>query len=144
MDSFDSVAPLWDFSQAPTSFSQLGDDDFLALLQKQFNPDIGTTALNSLGSLHDGVDPSKLSNLPPPAPPPPLSDDSSPSPPSMHSVNDSISSCRQSGTYAAGDGDSDDHALKRKASDEDLEEGPSHKTQHTGQSSSNLISVLSS
>ncbi|THH13203.1 hypothetical protein EW146_g6988 [Bondarzewia mesenterica] len=137
MEGFDAVAPLWDFSQTPTSFSQLGDDDFLALLQKQFESDAGndhTNPLNIPTIPHDGVDPSKLTRLPPPAPPPPLSDDSSsPSPPSVHSAQDSSSSRRQSGVYAnsTAEAESEEHLLKRKASDDDLGEGPSHKSQHT-------------
>ncbi|KAI0063146.1 hypothetical protein BV25DRAFT_1837876 [Artomyces pyxidatus] len=129
MDSFN--APLWDFSQSPASFSQLADDDFLALLQKQFTPDVGASPLGALSIPLGGVDPSKLTSMPLPVPPPPLSDDSSPSPPSM---NDLGSSRRQSGTYSIHEGG--DEQLKRKASDEDFEEGPSHKTPHLAKKNS--------
>ncbi|TFY57565.1 hypothetical protein EVG20_g8492 [Dentipellis fragilis] len=125
MEGFDLGAPLWDFSSNPHSLATLADDDFLALLQKQFTPDIGATGVDPLAFSHDGVDPTKLSNLPPPGPPPPLSDDSSPSPPS---INES-GSRRQSAIYSNGVDSGDDH-LKRKASEEDFEEGPSHKTPH--------------
>ncbi|KAI0321140.1 hypothetical protein OF83DRAFT_1081174 [Amylostereum chailletii] len=109
--------PLWDFSQAPATYSQLADDDFLALLQKQFSSEI--TPVTAIGIPHDGIDPAKLTTLSAP-PPPPLSTDSSPSP---SSANDN--SRRESASFDSGPGED---ALKRKASDEDLEEGPSHKT----------------
>lgn len=100
--------PLWDLSQA-TSFSQIADDDFLALLQKQFPT--GNVATNY--DYTDGINPQNISRYSLPSLSPP-SDDSSPSP--------------------IGDGGSDgggDPVLKRKASDEDFEEGPSQKSQHT-------------
>lgn len=126
MQGFDSITPLWDFSQSdPSHFANLADDDFLAMLSKQFGTDasLPNQSLDSFTLPESAIDPSKLTNLPAPVPPPPLSDDSSPSPPSM---NDS-GSRRQSAVY----GDDREDSLKRKASDdEDFEEGPSHKNPH--------------
>ncbi|KAJ7226107.1 hypothetical protein GGX14DRAFT_423887 [Mycena pura] len=113
MESYaDISSPLWDLSQA-TSFSQLPDDDFLALLQKQF-PSNPVPYSADFSALTGGINPQNisrysLSSLTPP------SADSSPSPP------------QESGSKSP----EDEHDLKRKASDDDLEEGPSHKAQHT-------------
>lgn len=112
MESFGAIdsTPLWDLSHA-TSFSQIADDDFLALLQKQFPT--GNAATNY--DYTDGINPQNISRYSLPSITPP-SEDSSPSPPNMN-----------------GDGGSDgggDPVLKRKASDEDFEEGPSQKSQH--------------
>ncbi|KAF8213750.1 hypothetical protein K438DRAFT_1565466 [Mycena galopus ATCC 62051] len=115
MDTYSSdISPLWDLSQA-SSFSQLPDDDFLALLQKQF-PSNGAFAADFAAMNGNGVNPQTISRYPLPSLTPP-SEDSSPSPP------------QQSGSKSP----DDDHDLKRKASDEDLdlEEGPSQKAQHT-------------
>ena len=109
----------WDFSQSPSA-SQLAENDFLALFQKQFDPDL--FAINAIP--HDGVDPTKISNLSAPAPPPPLSDDSSPSPPS---TTDHLSSSRRQSTNSTNEQDSPE--LKRKASDDGLDdESPTQKT----------------
>lgn len=138
MQGFDQVQPLWDFSQSdPSQFSTIPDDDFLALLSKQFGGD--SSPLPDQGipfTLPDSaVDPSKLSNLPAPAPPPPLSDDSSPSPPSMNESD----SRRHSAVYS----EEREDGLKRKASDEDFEEGPSHKNPHLAcEDPSSSLSVL--
>jgi AP-1-like factor len=113
---------LWDFSRSPSGFNQLADNDFLALLQKQLNnPD---PSPNPYPISHDGVDPSKITNLPTPAPPPPLSDDSSPSPPS---TTDHASSSRRQSTNSTAEPDT--HELKRKASVDAMEEeSPSQKS----------------
>jgi AP-1-like factor len=113
---------LWDFSRSPSGFNQLADNDFLALLQKQLNnPD---PSPNPYPISHDGVDPSKITNLPTPAPPPPLSDDSSPSPPS---TTDHASSSRRQSTNSTAEPDT--HELKRKASIDAMEEeSPSQKS----------------
>ncbi|KAF9455370.1 hypothetical protein BDZ94DRAFT_1230954 [Collybia nuda] len=113
MESFGAIesTPLWDLSHA-SSFSQIADDDFLALLQKQFPT--GNAATNY--DYTDGINPQNISRYSLPSITPP-SEDSSPSPPNMN-----------------GDGGNDegtDPVLKRKASDEDFEEGPSQKSQHT-------------
>ena len=116
-----STPSLWDFARTPSGFT-LPDNDFLALLEKQFNPD--TSSPNTYAVSPDGVDPSKITNLPAPAPPPPLSDDSSPSPPS---TTDRVSSSRRQSTNSAAEQDS--HELKRKASPDDMEEdSPSQKS----------------
>ncbi len=122
MDYNSASSPLWDFSQSPSAFSSLAENDFLALLQKQFDPDL--SAANPYSIPHDGVDPSKISNSTALAPPPPLSDDSSPSPPS---TNDHLSSSRRQSTNSANELDSPE--LKRKASDDALnEDSPTQKT----------------
>ncbi|KAG6845288.1 hypothetical protein H0H87_011439 [Tephrocybe sp. NHM501043] len=109
METFIDNTPLWDLTQA-TNFSQLADDDFLALLQKQFPS--GLTQQD--GTFVDGVNPQNISRYSLPTMTPP-SEDSSPSPPNM---NDS--------------GVNDDPALKRKASEGDFDdESPSSKSQHT-------------
>ncbi|KAJ7139494.1 hypothetical protein C8R44DRAFT_606621 [Mycena epipterygia] len=111
MEAYSDMSPLWDLSQA-SSFTQLPDDDFLALLQKQFpstpgpfSADFGTT---------NGVNPQTISRYSLPSLTPP-SEDSSPSPP------------QQSGSKSP----EDEHDLKRKASDDSLDEEPSQKSQHT-------------
>ncbi|KAJ6498001.1 hypothetical protein C8R47DRAFT_315670 [Mycena vitilis] len=113
MDSYSAGinSPLWDLSQA-SSFSQLPDDDFLALLQTQFPsaPDNYSADFSSM----KGVNPQTISRYPLPSLTPP-SEDSSPSPP------------QDSGSKSP----EDEHDLKRKASDDDFEEGPSSKSQHT-------------
>ncbi|KAJ7238998.1 hypothetical protein B0H12DRAFT_83239 [Mycena haematopus] len=113
MDTYTSdISPLWDLSQA-SSFSQLPDDDFLALLQKQFPTNQGAFSADFGGM--NGVNPQTISRYPLPTLTPP-SEDSSPSPP------------QQSGSKSP----DDDHDLKRKASEEDFDdEGPSQKAQHT-------------
>ena len=126
MNAFDPAnPPLWDFSAGQadyTALGQLGDDQFLDLLQRQFN---SNDAFN-VGPVVDavGVDPSKITALPQPGPPPPLSADSSPSPSSAN--EHSSASRRQSQSF-------DSHEVehhKRKApedEDDDEDEGPSHK-----------------
>jgi AP-1-like transcription factor len=111
--------PIWDLSQV-SSFSQLPDDDFLALLHKQFPSEQPATASFPLnGTTGFAVNPQSL-NTDAAAEMSPPSDDS-PSP------------------IDADDGGSDDQPdgkrQKRKADDEDFDEGPSPKTQHTGTSS---------
>ena len=125
---------FWDINaQQPDTFSALPDDDFLAFLQKQFPGAVGTNPPLSFSN-PDGVDPQSISTFPPPNVSPPSSD-SSPSPPSTH--NESSLSRRQSGVFnnAAGSGadsQQDDTSLKRKASiDNDNDDEPQHKTQHT-------------
>lgn len=113
METMHNMSPMVNFSQA-SSFSQLPDEDFLALLQKEF-PN-GSYDFSS-------INPQNILNYPLPTLTPP-SEDSSPSPPSTN--NDSTSPTQA-------DDDGVDQVLKRKASDEDLEEGPSQKNQHTRQ-----------
>ncbi|KAF9042066.1 hypothetical protein BJ165DRAFT_1349276 [Panaeolus papilionaceus] len=122
--SYPQVSQLWDLS---SNNPQIQEQDFLALLQKQFptGPD-GTLAY--LSGYADGVNPQNLSSLPLPTFTPP-SEDSSPSPPSNN--ENSMD-------------DYNEHALKRKASDDDLSDGPSAKTQHTDRKSSSNATASSS
>ncbi|KAJ8520370.1 hypothetical protein ONZ45_g2817 [Pleurotus djamor] len=96
------------------NFSQVPDEDFLALLQKEF-PHGGAYDFN-------GINPQSILNYPLPTLTPP-SEDSSPSPPSAHDES--------SNSPNADNDDNPESALKRKASDEDFEAGPSSKSQHT-------------
>ncbi|KAH0838716.1 hypothetical protein J3R83DRAFT_7046 [Lanmaoa asiatica] len=106
--NYPSLNSLWDISQAPSQFSQLPDDDFLALLRKQFSADPSVNPQ----SVQDGRQS-------------PLSDDSSPSPAS----NTDAASRRHS--LLTRTNDAEDAPLKRKASSDDIEPGPSSKNQHT-------------
>ncbi|KAG6919486.1 hypothetical protein DXG01_005745 [Tephrocybe rancida] len=109
MEAYIDNTPLWDLAQA-SNFSQLADDDFLALLSKQF-------PTPQDGGFVDGVNPQNISRYSLPTMTPP-SEDSSPSPPNL---NDS-----------GGNDDLGDPALKRKASEGDFDdESPSSKSQHT-------------
>lgn len=125
MNAFDPVnPPLWDFSAGHadyTALGQLGDDQFLDLLQRQFN---AQDAFNPVPPVVDAVDPSKISALPQPGPPPPLSADSSPSPSSAN--EHSSTSRRQSQSFDSAD---IEHHKRKAPEDEDDEddEGPSHK-----------------
>ncbi|KAK7059221.1 DNA-binding transcription factor yap1 [Paramarasmius palmivorus] len=121
MESYADITPLFDLGQA-TNFSQLPDDDFLALLQKQFpGANQGTQFLSGFG---DGVNPQSLSQFSMPSTISPISDDSSPSPPNAN---------KSDGNKRSPEGmdEPTESALKRKASDDDFEEGPSQKNQHT-------------
>ena len=121
-----NMTPFWDLSQA-SQFSQLPDDDFLALLQKQFPAVGGDLAANNTFD-RDSVNPRNVTSFPPPTFSPP-SEESSPSPPS--SSKDS--------TDGRNEEELGETPLKRKASQDDLDnQGPSHKTQHTGRRSSRL------
>lgn len=122
MESYPAVAPLWDLSQA-SSFSQLPDDDFLALLEKQFSAN-NNEGFNP-GVFDAGINPLNIQSLDGPSPP---SDDSSPSPASIN--NDSSS--RGESSRPRADTDGDDSILKRKASDDSMDNGPNQKNQHTG------------
>ena len=130
MESYIGMDNFWDMNHNPSSFSTIGEDDFLALLQKQFptngNPfDIPPP---------DGIDPLNLNNLPVQNPTPP-STDSSPSPPSTN--QEPAMSRRHSGAFSstsptATESPADDPMLKRKASDEQMSDEPTMKTAHTG------------
>lgn len=134
MDSFGSLDNFWDISQHPSSFPTLAEDDFLALLQKQF-PTSNLFELNPA----DGIDPINISSLPLPNPTPP-STDSSPSPPSVN--QEPTLSRRQSGVFSSGAHRSleEDSSLKRKASSESIDDEPMHKNAHTGMSLSHVVS----
>ena len=122
MDAYPGVTPLWDLSQA-TTFSQLPDDDFLALLQKQFP---GSADFNT-GVFQGGINPQEIQPFSLPGLSPP-SDDSSPSPQSGNQERDDGSRSRS--RHRSGSQD-DDPMLKRKASDDSLDEEPNQKNQHT-------------
>ncbi|VDC01968.1 unnamed protein product [Peniophora sp. CBMAI 1063] len=130
MNAYDPASqPLWDFGSAGqadySALGQLGDDQFLDLLQRQFNPD----AFNPVPPVVDAVDPSKISALPQPGPPPPLSADSSPSPSSAN--EHSSASRRQSQSFD----NADTERNKRKApvdDDDDDDDEPSHKNAKKG------------
>ena len=66
------VAQLWDFSH-PSNFSQLPEDDFIALLHKQYPPSSTSSTISN--------------HLVSPGPP---SEDSSPSPPNSHNDPDDL------------------------------------------------------
>lgn len=117
---FPTMNNFWDLSQTPSQFSQLGDEDFLALLQKQYPNTVPDTNATDVGA----VNPQNIQKPPLPGLTPP-SDDSSPSPPSINHPRS-----RHQSTYSRGN-DNEESALKRKASDDDMEEGPSSKNQHT-------------
>ena len=121
---FPSMNNFWDLSQTPSQFSQLADDDFLALLQKQYPNTLPEINSND----PSGVDPQAIQKSPLPGLTPP-SDESSPSPPSNNSIDGSRS--RRQSTFSRIN-DNDEPALKRKATDDAMQEGPSTKNQHTG------------
>ena len=81
------------------------------------------------------IDPQSLSRVPLPRPSAadsPPSDDSSPSPSNNTNEPSGSRSRRQSTIYGNDDdGHDDDPSLKRKASEEDLDDEPTHKSQHT-------------
>lgn len=139
MDPFANNVPLWDLSQS--TFPSLPDDDFLALLQKEFpNTNGGVPDFAALADLGadgtdgghadpDGINP-QLTALSVPLAgnqTPPLTDDSSPSPPASAQEPPSATSRRHSGSY-------DSDGLKRKASDDDLTDSGAHKHSHGGTS----------
>ncbi|KAH8120736.1 hypothetical protein DFH11DRAFT_1500160 [Phellopilus nigrolimitatus] len=129
MESFNASA-LWDLS-LPPSLPSLADDEFIALLQKQF----GANNAKEDSSPIVNIDPQNLSRVPPVRPiATPPSEDSSPSPPSASDLPTSRSR-RESGaygdeSYSRQSDREDDPDLKRKASEDDLEDEPSHKSQH--------------
>lgn len=110
--------PFWDISQTPMTLSQIADDDFLTLLQKQFPTDVQIPFDLSFPGYNNPavVNPQSLSDYPPPV--------SQPTPSSSDSGNSPISTTN----------DADDRSLKRKASDEKMDVEPASKTVHTGTS----------
>lgn len=133
MDAYPGVTPLWDLSQA-TTFSQLPDDDFLALLQKQFPS--STDFNSSTGVFQGGINPQEIHPFSLPGLSPP-SDDSSPSPQSGNQEQDGESRSR---SRHRSDSHDDDPMLKRKASDDSLDDEPNQKNQNTsGDKRSNNI-----
>ena len=110
--------PFWDISQTPTTLSQIADDDFLTLLQKQFPTDVQIPFDLSFPGYNNptAVNPQSLSDYTLPI--------SRPTPSSSDSGNSPISTTN----------DNDDRSLKRKASDEKMDVEPASKTAHTGTS----------
>ncbi|CAA7264676.1 unnamed protein product [Cyclocybe aegerita] len=115
MDTYPDVTPLWDLPHNQ-DFANLADSDFLALLQKQF-PSPNGAPLGFMGAYPDPLSiqngPYSLPSLTPP------SEDSSPSPPNSNNQD------------PPSEDNPEPAAPKRKASDDDLSEGPSQKAQHT-------------
>ncbi|KAI6022588.1 hypothetical protein EDC04DRAFT_2729282 [Pisolithus marmoratus] len=119
---------LWNLPSSSSQFSQMPQDEFLALLQKQFQPishelDTSTDSNKDRNTDPLSITELSLSGLTPPT------DDSSPSP-SANNV-DSLSRRQSQSSYhrhgenhAQGD---EMPALKRKASDDDLDEGHNSK-----------------
>ncbi|KAG6328401.1 hypothetical protein ID866_10688 [Astraeus odoratus] len=141
MSNYPGIHPIWNIEPTPSQFSQLPDDDFLALLEKQFP----RSMQHELTLSKDGdanINPQSINRLSLPGVSPP-SDESSPSP---SSNNTDPLSRRQSQSTSSRPGDNADEsmALKRKASDDDLVEGPSSKSKHAGPSSVLLVYALSS
>ncbi|EJD04473.1 uncharacterized protein FOMMEDRAFT_140417 [Fomitiporia mediterranea MF3/22] len=126
------AAPLWDLS-LPPSLPALADEEFIALLQKQFGANNGLSRIDDDKEAPPpttNINPQNLTRLPIPRPvDSPPSDDSSPSP---NEANVSRSR-RESGVFDLDDADGadEDPSLKRKAGEEDLGTEPSLKTQHT-------------
>jgi len=121
MNTFDIP---WDLSQ-PTTFSQLADDDFLALLQKQFPTANGglnmASAFSSAGN-NGAVNPQNLSGLQFGLNNNGSSTDTSPSPPS---ATEPSRRAQSNSSNIDDDGyGGQDSVLKRKASDDDFEDGP--------------------
>ena len=131
MTTFSNPDNLWDMS-LPPSLPSLADDEFLALLQKQF--DTNNDHLNKQQPVNipqtTNIDPASLRTFPhETSPSPPLSDDS-PSPPSARDLSRSR---RESGAF--GDANSsqqaaDDDNLKRKADEEEDDEDFDGKASH--------------
>lgn len=147
MQSFNDTNAVWDLS-LPQSLPSLADDEFIALLQKQFgvqpdqlNRDLFTPVKSASAVPPTNIDPQNLTNrLPtPPATSTPSSEESSPSPPSMPAESSTSASGtrskRHSEVYASerlNDKSGDDEpAPKRKADSEDLDDEPDPKSQHT-------------
>ncbi|KAI6128707.1 hypothetical protein EDD16DRAFT_1547674 [Pisolithus croceorrhizus] len=120
---------LWNLASTPSQFSQMPEDEFLALLQKQFQP-ISHELDTSTDSNKDGnTDPLSTTQLSLSGVSP-TTDDGSPSP-STNNV-DSLSRRQSRSSYlhqgdnhAQGD---ETPALKRKASDDDLDEEHNSKS----------------
>lgn len=113
-----SSMPFWDVSQTPMTLSQIADDDFLTLLQKQFPTDVQVPFDLSFPGYNNptAVNPQSLSDYAFPI--------SQSTPPSSDGGNSPVSTTN----------DNDDRSLKRKASDERMDVEPSPKAAHTGAS----------
>jgi len=138
--AFNTASSLWDLS-LPPSLPSLADDEFVALLQKQFGAGndgaIHVTDKQPPNGFSANINPQQLSRFPSAHDTSsPLSDDEEDSP-SPSSANGHTRSRKQSGATRerrrSGDVE-DEHAPKRKASDDDLDDEPNHKSQHTSTS----------
>lgn len=127
MQSAPIIAQKWDqYPQDSASFSQLPDEEFLQLLQKQFD---SSGNFDIYGG--PGIDPQTIQPFIMPDFSSPSED--SPSPPSVTAFQSHGRSRQQS----RGDSEEyqDDTSLhKRKASDNDVDGEPVSKTQHTSAS----------
>lgn len=126
MSDYPNLSSIWNISSNSSQFSQLPDDDFLALLEKQFPRPIS----HEFESPEDTQDRSVNAQAIPKAPlsrMTPPSEESSPSP----SSNPTVGISR---LYSEADPANQDEALalKRKASDDDLDGAHSSKNKHTG------------
>lgn len=110
--------PFWEVSQTPMNISQIADDDFLTLLQKQFPTDIQVPFDLTFPGYNNptAVNPQNLSDFTFPI--------SQSTPPSSDSGNSPVSTTN----------DNDDRSLKRKASDERMDVEPASKAAHTSMS----------
>lgn len=122
-----SSMPFWDVSQTPMSLSQIADEDFLTLLQKQFPTDVQIPFDLSFPGYNNPavVDPQSLSDYTHPI---------QLTPPSSDSGNSPVSTTN----------DTDDRTLKRKASDERMDVEPASKAAHTGTSNPHPLRRLRS
>lgn len=124
MDSFPEIAsPMWDPEQQQQQFFQspFQEQDLLALFQKSYSPIPGNgVATNGFPTYPaGGIGLQNTNGFPMPImTPPSLSEDSSPSPPN-HDSPDSETGAQES-------------VLKRKASVDEHDDEPNHKTQNTG------------
>ena len=131
MTTFNNGDTLWDMA-LPPSLPSLADDDFLALLQKQFDANNDNANKQPAANVPQttNIDPSALRSFPHEASPP-LSDDS-PSPPS---ARDMSRSRRESGAFGEANTSqqqnaTDDDNLKRKADEDDYDDDTDGKTPH--------------
>lgn len=124
---------LWNMASTSSQLSQMPEDEFLALLQKQFQS-VSHEVDTSTDSNKDGNnDPLSITQLPLSGVTP-SADDSSPSPATNNAGSPSrrqshSSYPHQGDNHAQGD---ETPALKRKASDDDLDEGHNSKMDESG------------
>ncbi|KIK16247.1 hypothetical protein PISMIDRAFT_269882 [Pisolithus microcarpus 441] len=124
---------LWNMTSTSSQFSQMPEDEFLALLQKQFQS-VSHEVDTSTDTNKDGNnDPLSITQLPLSGVTP-SADDSSPSPATNNAGSPSrrqshSSYPHQGDNHAQGD---ETPALKRKASDDDLDEGHNSKSKLGG------------
>ena len=112
MEIHANSVPFWDISQTPIALSQIADDDFLTLLQRQFPTDVQTPFDLTFPGYNNPtvIDPQSQSDytLPVSHPTPSFSDSGSSPIPTTN--------------------DKENRSLKRKASDENMNVDPAPKT----------------